>query len=111
MKRIKIEFNTREASFVTPAIPTQKVAVWQPNCFKWFLKYLASVNTEITVYKQGLKLVIHDKDIGFYRCTPPGDMVEIPLYERPVIFEDEFPPIIDTKLQSEGMMREWGLIK
>lgn len=61
------------------------------------------------VRRQGDKLIIQDKEIGFYKCIIPGDMVEIPLYDEPIIFTDDFDFEKKENPASEAMMKEWGL--
>ena len=109
MKKIKIEFSIKQSSITRNQIKTRRVAIWQPNCFKWFLNYLSGVNTEMSVYLQGSKLIIQDKEINFYKCIVPGDMVEIPLYDEPIVFEDDFGFEHLDNPHTDSMMREWGL--
>lgn len=90
------------------------IGVWNGSNFQELISVIAESNLEITIKRQGKKLILKDKRVDFYSCVSIGSEVEIPIAtDSP---DEEYTEEICecchhviSEAQKE-MMRMWGYI-
>lgn len=80
-------------------VQVELLLIWSGSNIVQIIQEILSRNEDITIRVQGNRLVIKDKDAGFYRCISIGDPVEIPKYEPGT------NRAIQTTTQSESELR------
>lgn len=93
------------------------IGVWNGKNFHELITIIAECNLEITIRRQGTKLILKDKRVDFYSCVSVGCDVEIPIasdsheeFEEPA---DEDRCECCNHIISEAqkaLMTSWGYI-
>jgi hypothetical protein len=88
------------------------IGVWMGDNFQQLISVIAETNLEITIKRQGKKLILKDKRVDFYSCISVGSEVEIPITSD-IHEEDEPEEVCEccNHVISETqkvMMMQWG---
>jgi hypothetical protein len=95
------------------------IETWNGDNYTAIIRALVSENTEVRIRISGKRLIIKDSNVGFYKCIPKGDPVEIPIYDNCITEDEPVEPcetscpckaIAEMTEEQKQMYREWGLM-